>query len=252
MGRPVEFTPIEIKVDALLQESAFYLQSYRTIEAQNVLNEALRLVESNEVNWQLRFAVYRNMGESYIQVGNIDEGIRYFIKSYEVNQDGNVKAAAANMIASYFLMKGDNIQAQFYADKVQETTKVPELLSKTFQIYGAIALAEGDRQKALEQMNKAAELAEKAHCLTDLSMIIMDMSTVFQSMGMMETALSEVCRAERYVKELVKGNEVQLWNNVWLKPELLVDFPILSVCNMAIRDAQTPVIAPKEVSIFDY
>lgn len=93
MGRPVEFTPIEIKVDALLQESAFYLQSYRTIEAQNVLNEALRLV---------------------------------------------------------------------------------------------------------------------------------------------------------------KGNEVQLWNNVWLKPELLVDFPILSVCNTAIRDAQTPVIAPKEVSIFDY
>ena len=57
---------------------------------------------------------------------------------------------------------------------------------------------------------------------------------------------------EEPLTELVKGNEVQLWNNVWLKPELLVDFPILSICDTAIRDAQTPVIAPKEVSIFDY
>jgi hypothetical protein len=57
---------------------------------------------------------------------------------------------------------------------------------------------------------------------------------------------------EEPLTELVKGNEVQLWNNVWLKPELLVGFPILSICDTSIRDAQTPVIAPKEVSIFDY
>jgi tetratricopeptide (TPR) repeat protein len=201
INKPVELTPIEREFDALLQKSAFYLQSYRPIEAQNVLNEALRLVEGNEVNWQLKFAAYRNLGDSYVQTGNIDEGIKFFIKSYEVNQDGNVKAAAANMIATYSLMKGDNVQAKFYADKAKETTEVPELLSRSYQIYGAIALAEGNHQIALEKMNKAAELAETAHCLTDLAMIIMDMSTVFQSMGMMETALSEVCRAERYVKE---------------------------------------------------
>ena len=202
IDKSIDFTPIESEIDALLQKSAFYLQAYRTIEAQNVLNKALRLVESNkEVRWQLKFVTYRNLGDSYVQMGNIDEGIRYFIKSYEVNQDGNVKAAAANTVASYFLMKGDNIQAKFYADKAQETAEVPELLSRFYQIYGAIALAERDHQKALEQMNKAAELAENAHCLTDLAMIIMDMSTVFQSMGMMETALSEVYRAERYAKE---------------------------------------------------
>lgn len=202
INKPVELTPIESEVDELLCKSVLYIQSYRTIEAQNVLNKALRLVESNkEVRWQLKFVTYRNLGDSYVQMGNIDEGIRYFIKSYEVNQDGNVKAAAANTVASYFLMKGDNIQAKFYADKAQETAEVPELLSRSYQIYGAIALAESNHQKALEQMNKAAELAENAHCLTDLAMIIMDMSMVFQSMGMMETALSEVYRAERYAKE---------------------------------------------------
>lgn len=57
---------------------------------------------------------------------------------------------------------------------------------------------------------------------------------------------------EEPLTELVKGNEVQLWNNVWLKPELLEGFPILSICDTSIRDAQTSVIAPKEVSIFDY
>lgn len=43
INKPVELTPIEREIDALLQKSAFYFQSYRTIEAQNVLKEALRL-----------------------------------------------------------------------------------------------------------------------------------------------------------------------------------------------------------------
>ena len=44
-------------------------------------------------------------------------------------------------------------------------------------------------------------MAEQAHCLTDLAMIIMDMSALFVKMGKLETALSEVYRAERYIKE---------------------------------------------------
>jgi hypothetical protein len=51
---------------------------------------------------------------------------------------------------------------------------------------------------------------------------------------------------------LVLGNEVRIWNNDWLKPDYLVGFPLLSVCDVAKRDAQTPVIEAKEVSIFDY
>lgn len=201
INKAVELTPNEREIDALLKKSAVYLQSYRTIDAQNVLNEALRLAESKEVRWQLKFYTFRNLGDAYVQKGNIDEGIKYFIKSYEVNQDGNMKAATANVIARYYLMKRDNIKTKFYADKAQEMTDMPELLLSSYQIYGAIALAEGNHQKALEQMNKAAELAENARCLTYLAMIIMDISKVFQSMGNLETALSEVYRAERYVKE---------------------------------------------------
>jgi hypothetical protein len=51
---------------------------------------------------------------------------------------------------------------------------------------------------------------------------------------------------------ITKGNEVQIWNNTWVKPELLESFPLLSVCNTEIRDSQTPVITANEVSVFDY
>ena len=47
----------------------------------------------------------------------------------------------------------------------------------------------------------AAEQAEQAHCTTDMAMIIMDISVIYLKMGMPETALSEIFRAERYVKE---------------------------------------------------
>ncbi len=57
---------------------------------------------------------------------------------------------------------------------------------------------------------------------------------------------------EEPLTQLVKGNEVKIWNNTWVKPALLESFPLLSICNTEIRDAQTPVIEAKEVSIFDY
>ena len=66
---------------------------------------------------------------------------------------------------------------------------------------GGIAIEDGDYPKGLELMNKAAEKAEQAHCLTELAMIIMDISVIFSKMGRLETALSEIYRAERYVKE---------------------------------------------------
>lgn len=70
MEGPVKYTPIESEVDELLRKSVLYIQSYRTIEAQNVLNKALRLVESNkEVRWQLKCVTYRNLGDSYVQMG---------------------------------------------------------------------------------------------------------------------------------------------------------------------------------------
>lgn len=57
---------------------------------------------------------------------------------------------------------------------------------------------------------------------------------------------------EEPLTQLVKGNEVKIWNNTWVKPALLESFPLLSICNTEIRDAQTPIIEAKEVSIFDY
>ena len=161
--KPIELTPIEKEIDALLGKSGFYLQTYRAIDAQNVLAQALNMIESNEVKWQVRAAVYRNMGQALYQQGKFDEGMSFFIKSYDVLEDGNDKAAAAGLIAGYYLQEGNKVVANEYAEKAMKTATAPELLSRPYQIQGGIAIEEGDYPKALELMNKAAALAEESH-----------------------------------------------------------------------------------------
>ena len=201
MNQPIELTPIEKEIDVLLGKSMFYLQTYRAIDAQNVLRQAMSIIESNEVQWPLKAAAYRNMGQALFQMGYIDDAMKFFLMSYEVIVDGDDKAAAAGLIAGYYLQDGKKQEALEFAEKALQTAKAPELLSRPYQIKGGVAIEEGDYKKALELMNKAASLAEESHCITDLAMIIMDISVIFMKMGRKETALSEICRAERYVKE---------------------------------------------------
>ena len=57
---------------------------------------------------------------------------------------------------------------------------------------------------------------------------------------------------EEPLTKIVQGQEDYIWNNDWVKPELLMGFPLLSICDTKIRDTQTPIIKAKEVSIFEY
>ena len=197
----IELTPLEKQIDQLLGKSAFYIQTYRAIDAMNVLQRAQELAEGEKVKSQVRAAIYRNMGQAQFQSGKIEDAMNCFIHSFETCDDNNDKAAVAGLIAGYYLQEGKTLEAQDYADKALSLAKAPELMAHPYQIKGGIAIEEGDYSKALELMNMAAEKAEEAHCLTDLAMIIMDMSVVFVKMGRLETALSEIYRAERYVKE---------------------------------------------------
>ena len=185
----------------MLGKSCIYLQTYRAIDAENVLRQALNKAENNDVQWRVKAAVYRNMGQALFQMGRFDDAMRFFTQSYEVIEDDDEKAASAGLIAGYYLQEGKKHDALEYAEKALQTAKAPELMSRPYQIQGGVAIEDGDFPKALELMNKAAELAEESHCITDLAMIIMDISVVFMKMGRKETALSEIYRAERYVKE---------------------------------------------------
>lgn len=201
MNQPIELTPFEKEIDALLAKAGFYLQTYRAIDAESVLRQALDKVENNDVQWQVKAAVYRDMGQAQFQMGRFDAAIGFFARSYEVIEDGDEKASVAGLMAGYFLQEGKRQEALDYADKALKTAKAPELRSRPYQIQGGVALEEGDYHKALELMNKAAEQAEESHCITALAMILMDISVIFMKMGRNETALSEIYRAERYVKE---------------------------------------------------
>ena len=201
MKQTEELTLIERRIDQLLGKSSFYLQTYRAIDALTVLQQAQVLVNGNEVRTPIRAVMYRNMGQALFQTGRVNDAMGFFIRSFETFEGDNDKAAAAGLIADYYLQIGKKQEAQEYADKALKLAEAPELMSHPYQIMGGIAIEEGNYPKALELMTKAAERAEQAHCLTDLAMIIMDTSVIFVKMGRLETALSEIYRAERYVKE---------------------------------------------------
>ncbi len=192
---------IEKQLEELLKQSGYFLMTYRSIDALKVLQDAIPLVDTHKVPCQMKAAVFRNIGQAYMQMGKQEEGLPFLIRSYETLEDRNEKAAGAVMIAKYYLRDGKLDLAVEYAAKAQDLATEPDMLADSLHLQGGIADYKGDYPKAVEMMTRAAELAENAHCTMELAIIIMDLSTVFYKMGMKETALSEIYRAERYVKE---------------------------------------------------
>ncbi len=197
----IELTPLDQKVNALLYKAGYYLHTYRGIDALNVLMEAHRMMEGQSVHWRVRTAVLKNTGQAYIQLRQYEKGLACFAQSYDIIEDGDNKAAEAGHLAGCFLRDGRFEEAMKWADKALETVTEKELMAGPYQIKGGIAAAQGDYPKAIELLNQAAAYAEEAHCLTDLAMVISDLAAVYNEMGRMEIALSEMFRAERYAKE---------------------------------------------------
>ena len=197
----IDLTPLEQKINALIFKAGYFIQTYRALDALNVLAEAHRKMDGQEVHWRVRTAVLKNTGQAYIQLGQFEKGLACFAQSYDIIEDENEKAGAAAHLAGYFLRDGRLDEAMKWADKALETATEPDLKAGPYQIKGGIAAEEGNYPKAIELLNKAAAYAEESHCLTDLAVIISDIATVFDRMGKSETALSEMFRAERYAKE---------------------------------------------------
>ena len=187
----IDLTPLEQKINALIFKAGYFIQTYRALDALNVLAEAHRKMDGQEVHWRVRTAVLKNTGQAYIQLGQFEKGLACFAQSYDIIEDENEKAGAAAHLAGYFLRDGRLDEAMKWTEKALETATYPDLKAGPYQIKGGIAVEEGDYPKAIELLNKAAAYAEKSHCLT----------TVFMLMGKLETALSEMFRAERYAKE---------------------------------------------------
>ena len=201
MDEIIDLTALEQKINALVNKAGYYLQTYRAVDALNVLTEAHKMMEGQEVQWRVRTAVLKHTGQAYIQLGNFEKGLASYAQSYDIIEDGNEKAGAAAHLAGYFLRDGRLDEAMKWADNALETATEPDLMAGPYHIKGGIAAEGGDYPKAIELLNKAAACAEESHCLTDLAMIISDISAVFSRMGKLETALSEMFRSERYAKE---------------------------------------------------
>jgi hypothetical protein len=65
----IELSPLEKEIDALLSKSVYFIQTYRAIDALNVLSEVRRMMNGQSVHWRIRTAVLKNTGQAYIQLG---------------------------------------------------------------------------------------------------------------------------------------------------------------------------------------
>lgn len=75
----VDLTPVEKEISALLQKASYYIQTYRSIDALCVLKKAAELIDTSDVQRQIKVALYRNMGQARIQAGEMVAGIQSFI-----------------------------------------------------------------------------------------------------------------------------------------------------------------------------
>lgn len=57
--------------------------------------------------------------------------------------------------------------------------------------------------------------------------------------------------SEKICKIVANKNNINLWNNDWVKSTYKIGFPEASICNNSIRNSLTPIIDIDEVSLFD-
>lgn len=125
----IELTQLDQKINALLNKAGYYLQTYRAIDALNVLSEACQMMDGQNVHWRVRTAVLKNFGQTYIKLGEFEKGLACFAQSYDIIEDGDDKAAAASNLAWYFLRDGRLEEAMRWADKALETVTEPDLMA---------------------------------------------------------------------------------------------------------------------------
>ena len=157
----MELNSVEEEIDGLLGKVGFYLQTYRSLDAFNLLQQAEGRLAGNDIQSPVKAAVYRLMADCQIQMGKMEEGINYLIQCYECTEDDDNKAAAAGLISTYYLQLGKKEKALDYAEKALSTAKAPELKSRPYQIQGAIAGNEGFRPRTKAHRHHVAPASDR-------------------------------------------------------------------------------------------
>lgn len=63
---------------------------------------------------------------------------------------------------------------------------------------------------------------------------------------------TDIMYTEPLCRIIAKDPNISLWNNSWLKNNLIKDFPLLSIGSELLINSQKPTIELDEISIFDY
>lgn len=137
--------------------------------------------------------------------------------AYSLAEDAHNKGVYACNLADFYFKVGKISESIAYCDKALMSTDEVDVQIRAKHFKGRAICFSGnvsDLNESIRILNEAAEEAEKGMFYTELALIIMDLSNVFVKMGMIDTAITELYRAEGYMR---KNNNLDLYTRLCVK-----------------------------------
>lgn len=208
------------KVGQVLVEVETLIKQYICPKALVLLNSIKDFVQEPDCPENMLIGYYFNRHIAEEKVGDAKAAQTTLLTAYAstpIQNNLNVKACVACKLGEYALSlpPHDKAQAlQYFEESIQAADQSGHPLARPYQMKGRLFASESKLEDAIEDLNRAAKIAEEGDALAELALIIMDISDVFWAKGMPETALSEISRAERYMKE---SHNLDIYNRLCVK-----------------------------------
>src|SRR5687767_4934636 len=152
-------------------------------KALNYLISALPLCEAIG-NTEALGIISENIGEIYLEMGQLEKAQTYFEKSIQALGDAANSSVPYNGIGKIYIKKGDFRQALNYHNKalsIGEKAKSPRHIQGTLRDIANLYVQQKDYGTALDYYNRARVIAEELKAIHDLKDIYSGMTTSYQN-----------------------------------------------------------------------
>ncbi len=179
----------------------YYLRSLRVSEQiGNKLRIATALVNIG--------SVYLNKRDTY------DKALSYFLKALPLSEelvDHEAIATSAVNLGELYLEMGNTDSALFYSEKALEAYRITggKYISYALINIGKAQAARGDFGLAVENQEKAFEIAEQNNAKLEMVQSLLGLSETYRLKNDLESALRSLKKAELLAKEIGSNSELK-------------------------------------------
>lgn len=191
------------EIEQHLSRAGYNIQTLRPLVAEAALRELAFLADTNDKELEGYAFQYFNMKHQVaILSGQPEVGIGYLEKALALVKSDDGKSALCDTIARYhYYRTKDMAKMEEYADKALFFADVDDLKVNPISLKGFHALDEGRYKDAMQCFGDVEHYAELSHLPGAQATAIIGIAKVYRAMGKLETALSEMTRAERYAMD---------------------------------------------------